>query len=161
MSDAFDLTVQREIAATPERLFDAWLDAESFGRWMRPSVVSETRAENDARVGGEFRIVMVRDGTDVVLRGNYHEIDRPRRLVFTWSSPSTRFHDSLVTVTFEPASDGSTLVTIHQTRLPDEESQADHTAGWTEILAGLARLHDGTSRGPTTTDSAEQRPFFS
>ena len=90
MSDAFDLTVQREIAATAERLFDAWLDAASFSRWMRPSAISETRAENDPRVGGEFRIVMVRDGTDVVHRGTYREIDRPRRLVFTWSSPSTQ-----------------------------------------------------------------------
>lgn len=58
MSGAFELTVRREIAAPAERLFDAWLDTESLGTWMRPSVISETRAENDPRVGGEFRIVM-------------------------------------------------------------------------------------------------------
>ncbi len=142
MSDAADLTVRRTIVASAERLFDAWLDAASFSRWMRPSAISETRAENDPRVGGEFRIVMVRDEADVVHRGTYREIDRPRRLVFTWSSPSTQFHDSVVTVTFEPASEGSTLVTVHQTGLPDVQSRADHTEGWTEILAGLARLHD-------------------
>jgi uncharacterized protein YndB with AHSA1/START domain len=152
MSDAFDLTVQRTIAAPAERLFDAWLDAESFSRWMRPNVISETRAENDPRVGGEFRIVMVRDDADVVHRGTYREIDRPRRLVFTWSSPETQFLDSVVTVTFEPAAEGATLVTIHQSRLPDEQSQAGHTAGWTEILAGLARLH-GASESWASNDS--------
>lgn len=141
MSGAFELTVRREIAAPAERLFDAWLDTESLGSWMRPSVISETRAENDPRVGGEFRIVMVRDETEVVHQGTYREIERPRRLVFTWSSPQTEHRDSVVTVTFEPASDGSTLVAIHQVRLPDEQAQAGHTEGWTEILAGLDRVH--------------------
>ena len=148
MSDAFDLTVRRKIAAPAERLFDAWLDTESLGQWMRPSAISETRAENDPRVGGEFRIVMVRDETDVVHRGTYREIDRPLRLVFTWSSPQTQYRDSVVTVTFEPTAEGSTLVTIHQAGLPDEQSQADHTEGWTEILAELLAFMVRPSPGP-------------
>ncbi len=55
--------------------------------------------------------------------GTYREIDRPHRLVFTWSSPATQFRDSVVTVTFKPASDVSTLVEIHQVGLPDEGAQ--------------------------------------
>ena len=39
-----------------------------------------------------------------------------------------------MTVTFEPASDGSTLVEIHQVGLPDEGAQAGHIAGWSDIL---------------------------
>ena len=138
MTDEYSVTVRREIAAPAEVLFDAWLDGESLGSWLRPSRTRETRAEIDARVGGTFRIVMVNDESSTVHAGTYLEIDRPRRLVFTWSSPSTRFRESIVTVTFQPSS-SSTLVEIHQVGLPDEEAQNSHYAGWSDILRQLDR----------------------
>jgi uncharacterized protein YndB with AHSA1/START domain len=115
------------------------LDAESLGSWLRPAGIRETRAETDARVGGTFRIVMVEDESSIVHTGTYLEIDRPRRLVFTWSSPATRFRDSIVTVTFQPSS-SSTVVEIHQVGLPDEEAQRSHYGGWTDILRELGRI---------------------
>jgi uncharacterized protein YndB with AHSA1/START domain len=137
----FTVTVRREIAAPAETLFDAWLDAEKLGVWLRPRVVSETRAETDPREGGEFRIVMVSGGSDTLHEGTYREIDRPRRLVFTWRSDGTGNRDSLVTVTFDPLANGSTMVEIHQVGLPDEESRAGHTEGWSDALAELDRHH--------------------
>ena len=138
MTDEHVVTVRREIAAPAEVLFDAWLDAESLGTWLKPGRARETRAETDPRVGGGFRIVMVDDESSTVHTGTYQEIDRPRRLVFTWSSPATRFRDSIVTVTFESSSDTSTVVEIHQVGLPDEEARASHHAGWSDILRELA-----------------------
>jgi uncharacterized protein YndB with AHSA1/START domain len=137
----FTVTVRREIAAPAETLFDAWLDPEQLGAWMRPRVISETRAETDPRVGGDFRIVMVRDRSDLVHRGTYREIDRPNRLVFTWSSPATDHRDSVVTVTFEPLDGGSTMVEIHQVGLPGEEARAGHAEGWSDALDKLERQH--------------------
>ena len=91
-------------------------------------------------VGGSFRIVMVEDESSMLHTGTYREIDRPRRLVFTWSSPATQFRDSIVTVTFESSSDNtSTVVEIHQVGLPDEEARASHHAGWSDILRELDR----------------------
>ena len=139
MTDEFALTVRREIAAPAEDLFDAWLDARSLGAWLKPSGIRETRAETDPRVGGTFRIVMVRDESSMEHTGTYREIDRPRRLVFTWSSPATQFRDSIVTVTFRPSSNGSTLVEIHQVGLPDEEGRAGHHAGWSDVLRELGQ----------------------
>ena len=55
-----------------------------------PATIAETRAETDPRDGGAFRIVMVNDDTDILHSGTYREIDRPRRLVFTWTSPATQ-----------------------------------------------------------------------
>jgi uncharacterized protein YndB with AHSA1/START domain len=138
VTDEYAVTVRREIAAPAEDLFDAWLDAHSLGSWLRPSGIRETRAETDPRVGGTFRIVMVDDESSIVHTGTYREIDRPRRLVFTWSSPATRFRDSIVTVTFQPSS-SSTVVAIHQVGLPDEEAQASHHAGWSDALRELGR----------------------
>jgi uncharacterized protein YndB with AHSA1/START domain len=137
MTDDYAVTVRREIAARAEDLFDAWLDAASLGIWLKPGGIRGTRAETDPREGGAFRIVMLEDESEILHTGTYREIDRPRRLVFTWSSPMTRFRDSLVTVTFHALSD-STVVEIHQVGLPDEESRASHDAGWSAALQELA-----------------------
>ena len=139
MTDDFSLTVRREIAASAEDLFDAWLAADSLSAWMKPRDIRETHAETDPREGGSFRIVMVRDDEDsVVHTGMYRVIDRPRRLVFTWVSPHTDFRDSVVTVTFEP-SGASTVVQIHHVGLPSAAEQAGHIDGWTSALDVLAQ----------------------
>ncbi|MEP6625010.1 MAG: SRPBCC domain-containing protein [Acidimicrobiia bacterium] len=148
MNDTYAVTVRREIAAPAEDLFDAWLDAESLGAWMKPGDTRETSAETDPRVGGAFRIVMETDEHSMVHSGTYQEIDRPHRLVFTWNSAATEFRDSIVTVTFEPSAE-STLVEIHQVGLPDEGAQSGHHAGWSGALAELDRLnsqHDPRSK---------------
>jgi uncharacterized protein YndB with AHSA1/START domain len=147
VTDDYAVTVRREIAAPAEALFDAWLDAQSLGTWLRPGAIRETRAETDPRVGGAFRIVMVDDESSILHTGNYREIDRPRRLVFTWSSPSTRFRDSIVTVTFQPLSNSATAVEIHQVGLPDEEAQTSHHAGWSDALRELGRTVPSQPRG--------------
>lgn len=141
MTDEYSVTVRREIAAPAEDLFDAWLDAESLGTWLKPGGIRETRAETDPREGGTFRIVMVDDESSLVHSGTYREIDRPRRLVFTWSSPATQFRDSIVTVTFQPSLN-LTVVELHQVGLPDEEAQTSHEAGWSEVLRELSRTTD-------------------
>jgi uncharacterized protein YndB with AHSA1/START domain len=141
----YSVTVRREIAAPAEDLFDAWLDAQSLGAWLRPAGVRETRAETDPREGGTFRIVMVGDETSIVHSGTYREIDRPRRLVFSWSSPATSFQDSIVTVDFKPTST-STVVEIHQVGLPDDEAMASHHAGWSDALRELDRTTDSKRR---------------
>jgi uncharacterized protein YndB with AHSA1/START domain len=140
MTDDGAVTVRREIAAPADELFDAWLDAESLGTWLKPSGIGETRAETDPRVGGAFRIVMVDDSeTSMLHAGTYVEIDRPRRLVFTWSSPATQHRDTLVTVTFAELN-GSTVVEIHQVGLPDEDARRAHHGGWTDALRELDHM---------------------
>jgi uncharacterized protein YndB with AHSA1/START domain len=144
VSEDFTLTVSREIAASAEVLFDAWLEPRSLGIWLRPSVVSQTRAELEPWVGGEFRIVMVRDDAELLHSGRYLEIDRPRRLVFSWSSPATGHRESIVTVTFQARAD-STLVEIHQVGLADEQARAGHHEGWSDALRELEAFSDERS----------------
>jgi uncharacterized protein YndB with AHSA1/START domain len=147
VTDDFTVTVRREIAASPEDLFDAWLDPESLGTWMRPGGIRETRAETDPREGGTFRILMVRDDDSILHSGTYREIDRPRRLVFTWSSPATEFRDSVVTVTFEPSAvANATVVEIHQVGLPDDAAATGHHQGWSDALVELSRIDFETQR---------------
>jgi uncharacterized protein YndB with AHSA1/START domain len=68
--------------------------------------------------------------------GEFVEIDRPRRLVFTWESMYTG-GTSLVTVTLEPEGpDETRVVVVHSRLTPD--AAASHAGGWTGILERLA-----------------------
>ncbi len=137
------LTVRREIAAPAALLFDAFLDPEKLSEWMRPGDTSRTDARVDARVGGEFEIVMHTPKGSVPHTGAYQEITRPSRLVFTWNSPYAGDHGSLVTVDFKPQGK-STLVVIKHERLPSAEMVKAHEGGWSSILERIAGIFAGT-----------------
>ena len=132
------LRVRRRFAHAPERVFDAWLDSGSVGRWLFATDGGEMlRAEVDPRVGGEFTVVERRGNAVAEHFGRYIEIDRPRRLVFTFftdrDSNATR-----VTVEITPTSDGCELTLTHEMD-PQWAASADRARqGWTRILEGLA-----------------------
>ena len=80
------IEVRRRFAATPERVFDAWtVPAELCAWWSAGPSHRPGRADVDARVGGEYRLSMIDDdGVENVVGGEYVEVRRPKRLVFTW-----------------------------------------------------------------------------
>lgn len=136
------VTVSRRIAASAERLFDAWLDPASLAVWMRRDGGEPSRVVADPRVGGSFSITMLDRFGENVHMGTYQLIDRPRALEFTWRSHATNTADSVVRVTFEPDGD-ATVVEVRHERLPDAEAASSHSEGWTEILGQLERTMTG------------------
>jgi uncharacterized protein YndB with AHSA1/START domain len=132
------VVVRRTIAATPERLFDAWLDPISLSQWMRPGTISSTQARVDPRVGGEYEVIMRNDTTPIRHRGVYRVIDRPRQLVFTWESPPTENRETLVTVDFIPRGKATEVVVTHE-RL-SESARPSHSNGWTSAIEKFAQF---------------------
>ena len=130
------LTVERVIDASPEKLFDAWLDPETMKRFICPFDTTVPTAFSDAHEGGRFEVMMRVNGKDLPHTGTYKLIDRPNRLVFTWESPYSTETDSEVTLEFAPEGDG-TRVTLTHVRFPDAEMRDNHKAGWSAILAAL------------------------
>jgi uncharacterized protein YndB with AHSA1/START domain len=129
--------VTRRFGASAERVFDAWLDPKTAGRWLFATVTGQmVRVEIDARIGGQFIIVERRDGEDVEHRGEYLDIDRPHRLVFTFGVPKYSGETTRVCVDIVPRESGCELTLTHEGVLPE---YADRTqTGWTEILGRLA-----------------------
>jgi uncharacterized protein YndB with AHSA1/START domain len=131
------LQVVRRLPASPDEVFDAWIDAESLREWMCPGTTHVSIAEVDPRLGGRFRIVMSDETGDTEHTGEYRELRRPERLVFTWISKNTLDRETLVTVELRPIGQETELTLTHE-RLPDDEARRKHERGWTAIVEKLA-----------------------
>ena len=131
------LSVTRRFDAQAERVFHAWLDPATAGRWLFSTPGGDmVKVEIDARVGGRFIFVDRRGGVDVEHVGEYLAIDRPHRLAFTFAVPTYSSVYTQVTIELEPAGNGCLLTLTQAGVLPE---WADRTReGWTGILDHLA-----------------------
>jgi uncharacterized protein YndB with AHSA1/START domain len=144
-----DLTLVREIEASPEALYRCWTEPELMKRWFAPRPWETPHVEVDLRPGGSNLIVMRGpDGTEFPNRGIYLELVPGRKLVFTdayveaWVPSEKPF--MTVTLTFEPLGDGRTRYTA-VARHWTAEDRAAHEAmgfhqGWGQCADQLAEL---------------------
>jgi uncharacterized protein YndB with AHSA1/START domain len=143
-SEVAAFRLERTFAATPEEVFDAWTSPVVLGRWWAAAPTwTSPGCEVDLRVGGRYVLRMLDDDGELhVVGGEYREVTRPRRLVFTWcwqreGGPHPG-HVSLVTVEFHSDGDGTTVVLEHS-GLASQESREGHGEGWRACLDNLAR----------------------
>jgi uncharacterized protein YndB with AHSA1/START domain len=131
--------VTRVLPATPQVVYDEWLNAEALAEWMCPRPARPTRIEVDPRVDGRLRIDIEEAGSRFYVTGTYLVLDRPHRLSFTWSCSTWANPklESVVTVTLEPHGPAQTLMTIHHALLPPPLVD-DHQRGWAQIAKQLA-----------------------
>ena len=150
------VSVTRRFSASAERVFDAWLSPAMLGQWMfGPSVRNEeiVRLSLDARVGGRFSFVVRRQGYEIDHIGTYLELDRPRRLVFTWAVAEDvqdeSQDNSRVSIDIVPLAAGCELTLTHAMP-PKWAEYADRTrAGWSTMLDALGRaLEPSTQAAP-------------
>lgn len=132
-----ELQVSHAYKHPPEAVFDAWLDPAKAARFLFATPTGTMiKAEIDPKVGGRFEFVDRRpDMGDVRHVGEYLEIDRPSRLVFTFAVPQFDPAVSTVTLDFRPTTDGCE-VALSEIGVPDEW-RGRTVEGWTMILASL------------------------
>jgi uncharacterized protein YndB with AHSA1/START domain len=133
--------IERTFAASPEDVFDAWTSPEVMRRWFHVAPDWDTpEAEVDPRVGGKVRVVMRRpDGTEVGAQGEYTLIDRPRRLVMTWTFDEDPSNEQLIELSFSE-SDGSTTVLMVNSGIATDERREDQDEGWRGCFGELERV---------------------
>ncbi|WNG88234.1 SRPBCC domain-containing protein [Mycobacterium sp. ITM-2016-00317] len=142
MTAAPVVRVRRVMPAAPEVVFDEWLDPEALMDWMCPRPARCVAVVVEPHVGGRVRFdVDDEDGRLVLITGQFLDIDRPRRLRFTWSHSgwSDPTATSIVDVAFEPHGDGATLMSIEHSLLPPEAFD-DHDHGWALTADQLVAL---------------------
>jgi uncharacterized protein YndB with AHSA1/START domain len=140
---AASVRVSRLLSAAPERIFDAWLNADEArgllfaGRSRGAGAVS---AELDARVGGRFRLARRCRGQDLEYAGEYLEIDRPNRLVFSLFVEKYAQRDDRVIMELAAIARQSLLVVTHELSLPNPAERARIQRGWAVVLDRLTAL---------------------
>lgn len=140
--------------ASAERVFDAWLDPAKVRLWSSQPVPGRLpadirRIEIDPRVGGGFTFSDMREDGEAVHWGTYLEIDRPRKLVFTWftSEEEERENSSLVTLTIEPLDSGCRATIVHSMDERWAEWVKQTEKGWDTMLGQIALQLAAESRG--------------
>jgi uncharacterized protein YndB with AHSA1/START domain len=143
MDAATDTTVyERTLAidASPETVWEFLVDPEKLMRWKG------INADLDAQPGGIFRCEVI---PGHIARGEYVEIDKPNRLVFTWGwdgSEDVPPGSSTIVIELATDGDGTSLRFAHKD-LPSAEAIASHAHGWDHYLPRLETAADGGDPG--------------
>jgi uncharacterized protein YndB with AHSA1/START domain len=131
-----DVVREIDIEAAPETVFEFFVDPDKITRWLAVD------ATLDPRPGGVCHQVHEGDPPSKRLfhmQGEFLEVDRPTRVVFSWGfteaevglAPGT----STVEVTLAPTEAGTRVRLVHR-GLPATHV-ADHDGGWAALLPRL------------------------
>ena len=142
-------TASRLIAASPERLFDAFINAESQAEWLPPNGMSAIFERFEPRPGGKYRMTLTydragsgktTDDSDTV-SGRFIKLERPNCIVQTadFVSADPRFAGTMTMTWSFRAVGGGTEVTVTASDVPPGISAEDHQAGLSSSLENLAR----------------------
>ena len=149
MSSKIEAKVTHRFNATAEQVYDAWLSPAQVRLWMTAALKSFglaadiQRIEIDARVGGKFFFSDLRDGTEARHWGTYLELDRPRKIVFTWLIDESEAADpSVVTLTIDPEPDGCIATIVHEMDSQRIEYISQTEKGWSGMLHEIEKLLD-------------------
>jgi uncharacterized protein YndB with AHSA1/START domain len=128
------------VAASPDSVFEYFTDPAKMVMWMG------VEATLDPRPGGVCRI---NPSGQAAMLGEFVEVDRPRRIVFTWGWETAQFktppQSTLVEVSLTPEGEDTVVRLAHRRLKP--ELVALHRAGWHHYLSRLALAASGAEPG--------------
>lgn len=120
-------------------VFDAFLNPQTAVKFMFRTPSGEmVKAEIDPRVGGQYVFIDRREGQDVVHTGEYLEIKRPHRLVFTFVVPQYSSISTKVEIDVFDVNEGCELTLKHSGVLPEYREKTKE--GWAKMLMGLSHV---------------------
>ena len=134
--------VSHRFNASPERVYDAWLEPAKLRAWMSAALKQMglsgdmKRVEVDARVGGKFFFSDIRDAGEAKHWGTYRVLDRPCKIEFTWIVDESQNDDpSVVTITIEPDGTGCVVTIMHAKIWASYVEKVE--GGWSNMLRNI------------------------
>lgn len=134
--------LHRVLAATPEKVYRAFLEADAMAKWLPPNGFTCTVDKFEGKVGGGFKMSFrnFTTGDSHSFSGEYVELVPNERVRYTDKFDNPALPGVItVTVTLKKVSVG-TEVNIVQENLPDAIPNEACYLGWQESLRNLARL---------------------
>jgi len=142
MSKKNAVRLHRVLAAKPDKVYRAFLDADAMNKWLPPNGFTGKVQQLDARVGGKYKMSFTNftTGKSHSFGGEYLELVPNERLRYTdkFDDPNLP-GEILATITLKEVSVGTEL-SIKQEGLPDVIPLEACYVGWQESLRNLAQL---------------------
>jgi uncharacterized protein YndB with AHSA1/START domain len=136
-----ELVVTRHIKASPQDVFDAWLDPQN------PASLWEGAEELilEAAEGKLFYWRTNYDGKIWPVYGRFLVLDRQvGRIDHTWVGQGTQGLESTVSITLQAANGGTDLRLVHS-GVPDDDFGRLAEYGWTMVADAIAKDLDRSS----------------
>lgn len=136
------VTLHRVLKAPPQRVYQAFVEADALAKWLPPHGFTCKVAALDARVGGQFRMSFTHfaSGHSHAFGGEYLELEPGKRIRYTDSFDDPNLPGVMhVTVILTGVVCGTELVIV-QEGIPAAIPVEMCYLGWQESLAQLAAL---------------------
>ena len=133
------IVASAELAAAPERVFQALASPEIVDWWVNPGVFDTREWSGDVRVGGQWRASGIARGEAYALEGKFLEVDPPRKLVQTWHFAGAPGTPSTVSYLLEPI-DGGTRLTVRHADIAPPDRRSNVGAGWRSSFDRLSEI---------------------
>ncbi|MEM9781519.1 MAG: SRPBCC domain-containing protein [Pseudomonadota bacterium] len=138
------ITLSRDIAASPERVFEIWTDPKAMMRWFGLDGITNLEAGFEPHVGGRW-FSKGRDphGNVFSMEGTVTAFEPGRRLGQLWAyvgADGERGNETAVEVLFEPIDTGCRVTVTHSRILHTPEQ---FQAGWEQSLGRIEALAMG------------------
>lgn len=144
-------TAETWIEATPERIYQAFLDKEELVQWLPPEGMSVRAPVFEPWAGGVYQFVLMYEAKDGALgkttaqtdvsNGRFVDLVPGQKIVQigTFESADPAFAGEMTQTWYLEALDGGTRVTIVCENVPPGIQKQDHDAGLHSTLDNLAR----------------------
>ncbi|MGA7157482.1 MAG: SRPBCC domain-containing protein [Acidobacteriaceae bacterium] len=127
------VAVNQKFATDEGNVYDAFLDPKIASKFLFATPTGTmVQAEIDPRVGGRYTFVERRDEVDVEHTGEYLELVRPLKIVFTFAVPMYSSEISTVTMDIHAIGEGCEVTLQNSDVLPEWAERTRE--GWGKIL---------------------------
>ena len=137
------LRLVRVIKAPADRIYQCFLDADAYAKWLPPHGFSGKVHEMQPKVGGKFRMSFSTIDRKLthVFGGKFVELVPNKRIVHTdkFEDPAMGTSEMTVTIDLVPVK-GGTELRIEQRGIPKGPASDGAPYGWSQSLDNLARL---------------------
>jgi uncharacterized protein YndB with AHSA1/START domain len=147
-ADQDSLVSEIEIAAPPERVFQALTDSHQLMCWWTSDICEVELWEMDARVGGRWRFKTGKSSQSIngvnqfEAEGEILEMHAPRLLVYTWLA---NWHDdkqsrTVVRWDLMPTKSGTKVKVTHSGLGKQPVARKDYSGGWSGVVEQLKKF---------------------
>jgi len=137
-----------EIAAPPDRVFQALTDASQLQRWFNNESCPVHLWEMDSRLGGLYHYrtekgtVVVNGVSEFECHGEIIEYNPPRALAYSWIANwhEDKTRRTVVRWELTPKSGGTKVKVTHSGLTDLPVSRKDYSGGWTGVVEQLKKF---------------------